>query len=475
MLHRARKLVKPFVPEPALRLYRSLWGLYTRLVTGLRRLRLAHWLAKNAPELHQRIFRKDLPVEVRRHLLNRLAGEPYQRLANPGHKSSPLEGDILFVTDNPLPDIVKAVIALKRVDAKLHCSLLLRSFTEQGDFVRRYFDRVEEYGFGVDLIRWLIEAKARVLFMRGSTGYQGLLSRIFFDGRFVFCSDLKITHADQDPEAMIAQAERFMLRHCDLILHSYPEEVTSWLKHKFQLNTQIAVIAHACVAELGPETRLPKLSSRDGALHLVWAAGPGRKIVPPRTADGVPVDFLEKIRTIVNQKVHFHFYLPFVDESNLPPYFREYFEFRRESAYYHIERAVSYDRLLVELTQYDWAVFHNTLFGDIPGEERYQMLPNGFFTYIQAGLPVLYSPTSPYYGRILERYGVGAGVSEAELHRLEEKLQSFPKDGLEERFRKAREDLAYDHQALYDLLFGPKIMSKAGNDSPRSKPASSEL
>ena len=125
MLHQLRNLVKPFIPEPARHLYH--WP-----ASELRCRRVTRWLERYAPEVHARFLRHDLPAGVRRDLLNRLSWEPYQRLLSHGRKGSPLEADVLFVTDSPVPDLVKAVIALKRVEPSLRCALLLHSFADQG-------------------------------------------------------------------------------------------------------------------------------------------------------------------------------------------------------------------------------------------------------------------------------------------------------------------------------------------------------
>ena len=205
---RLRDLARPLVPQPIKDLYH--WP----PVMG-RRLRGIPWLKRHAPEVYWRLRRPDLPKRLRDYLLNCIFTEPYSILAEPYRVGEPLDTDVLYVTDNPVPDIVKEVIALKRVDPSLHCSALVfltSAMERQGDLYRRHFDRVEPFYRVVELINWIRTARAKVVVPTRRSYREGILPRLFFDGRVVFRPvEFHMALGEDDPSAIFLLAERYLL------------------------------------------------------------------------------------------------------------------------------------------------------------------------------------------------------------------------------------------------------------------------
>ena len=110
--------------------------------------------------------------------------------------------------------------------------------------------------------------------------------------------------------------------------------------------------------------------------------------------------------------------------------------------------------MLVHFTKYDWAFFHlpKEKVNLYPGFDQFAI--NRFYAYVQAGIPIICSPYTPFVERLVKQYGIGISIPDEEIVNLRSHLENFPMDGLEQAFKLAQEELAFDHQTLHKLVFG---------------------
>ena len=464
---RFRDLARPLVPQPIKDLYH--WG---------QRLYGILWLKRHAPEVYWRLYRPDLPKRLQDYLLNRILNEPNSILAEPYRVGEPLDTDVLFVTDNPVPEMVKDIIALRRENPGLHCSVIVTTLIIQSKLYKRYFDQILFYKYGVDLINHLRRARAQVVVFARRGHWEGMLTRLFYDGKVIFRpGDLHTWLPGYDRQAVALLAERYLLERCEGVYHNYSPEVAEWLRDTMEIKGPLEFIPPACVPELGPAERLPKLSDRDGEYHIVYAASLGyQKEKGCISKDRGPMTTLDKFRAIASQGIHLHLFHPFLDESHTLPGMEPYFQLARESPYFHIERALPYEELLVELTKYDFGLSHATIDPRLPplptrfpihgfpknffiyeGAEvpcLIDHLPASFWTYVEAGLPIIGTPTQRFVSETIERNGLGLTIAESAMSMLRQRLQELNRKDLERQVLEARSRLILNHEKLCTLILG---------------------
>lgn len=420
------------------------------------------WLQSNAPEVYRRITRKEVPLPIQQHLLRHLASEPYRQLSKPNGRNHSLHTHLLYIAGGVTPDMIKDVIALRHCRSNLHCTLMAFGLGHVSELAQRYFDRIVLCQNHIDMIRRLLEFRADVCIVhhRGLTGSWTPLIRLFWDGRLIFRA--YPLHARSPRGVMIQQkldndinfvGEQYLLEHVDGIYHPYSDKAIDALRQEMNIRCSALTVRSECMLELGPFEHLKRLSEKDGEIHLVYAAGLSRRrngqLLGPSHSD-----HFEKWQTIVGQKLHLHVYVPQIITHQNKDGFEDYFRLAARSPYFHIETPLSYDRLLVELTKYDWA-FHHFDFDRYPLRAEFAYGgSNGFYTHIQAGNLLLCSPSQPLYAEIVKRYGIGLVIQTDQWGQLRECLEKFDRRPLEGNLKKAQKELTFDDKALFHLVFG---------------------
>lgn len=467
--------LKRLVPPPLRRVIsrrsarlRSLWSFeqLRRVSPGLARSierprirRFLDWIQRRAPDDYKRLKRKDLPDVVRQRVLRKFASAPYENLYVQTSAMQPIDTAVLYVTALAAPDVIKEVIALRRVTPDLHCTLLTASLGHVERLSRQYFDRVTFFSDLVGFVRWIKLARARVMILRltGGMGEFFVPARLFWDGRLIYRphgfavqakSLTDIGWPGWTGEEVFA-AEKFFVENVDGIFHFFSPAAAEQLRSDgVNITCPVETIYPACVSELGPHRQLEKLSEGTGEIHLVYAAG-----ISGRDASATAFQLWEKWRAIVSQGIHLHVYVAsgVWGESR----FVDYRQLAEDSSYFHLEDPVEFDDLLVALTQYDYALQHWDFRLRLvkPGFKYH--LSNNFWTYIQAGLPVVVSDTTPGQVELVSKHGIGVIVSEDAIGRLRPILERQDKAALDRRVMEAAGSVfQFQADALWKLVMG---------------------
>jgi hypothetical protein len=212
----------------------------------------------------------------------------------------------------------------------------------------------------------------------------------------------------------------------------------------------VAAIGPWVVPELGPESRLDKLSSKDGEIHLAYAAS----LVRPRApGSGLIGRSYEKWARVVDQGLHLHVYVPALAAGAVGDGYDEYHALAARSRFFHIERALPFDHLLTELTKYDWG-FHHFSVQDMPIRPGFGYLTNNLYGFVQARLPIITSSASVLSARLVEELGIGFSISDDDMGTLKRRLEDSPRGPLDRALARAQTALGFDRQGLHDLVFG---------------------
>ena len=207
------------------------------------------------------------------------------------------------------------------------------------------------------------------------------------------------------------------------------------------ISGEIKEISPACVDELGPNQPLPKLSASDGEPHVVF---PGDMIL----IDGEP-EHLANWRVMCAQGIHVHYHPPrpdWVSTSRSKPYW----EFERESDYFHIEETLDFEQALSTFTRYDWAYDHMSASRCHVNAGFEEVGPNLIFTFVQTELPLIIAADRDLrmVERMVDQFETGLIVSTADLATLRPRMDEALDDGMDVRLKKRREYFTFDREAL---------------------------
>lgn len=142
---------------------------------------------------------------------------------------------------------------------------------------------------------------------------------------------------------------------------------------------------------------LEKLSSDDDEIHIVYEG--------VLSLEGYRAPLLDLFKNIAKMGIHIHIY-----GIGAGDVLEKYGEFQKRSRFYHFHESLKHDRLMCEMTKYDYG-----LIPFIPPEEERDhfdtMLPNKVFDYLAAGLPVIV-PNSISMVRFVKEHGCGLILGE---------------------------------------------------------------
>ena len=398
-----------------------------------------------------RLQETEMPVKIRSHLLRRLLFSLVKAWLMGKHRAK-IETELLYITFHASPDMIKDIIALKRHNPSLNCTLLMHDFGHVEKLCHQYLDRVEVFSGEGEFVNFVRNCKAKVVIARRGNPYLVFLTRVLYTGRMIyrpyqFVSRYPLRTYSEDLYFM----EKYVMEHVQGVYHCYSQSAIRVLKGEMNFDCSVIVNRSECLTELTPARSLPRFSEEDGQIHIVYAAGISRKKSNTRIVGHS--NQLDKWRSLVGQGLHVHIYVAYPRSTDEEYGLKDYFDFASESPYFHIEEALPYDDLLVELTRYDWAFCHFS-FDRVPVRPGFEMGgSNGFYTHIQAGNPVICSPSIPLYADIVKKYDIGIVVRDTQMNEVRQRIEKFNPVELQENLVKARSELQVNTKQLSWMIW----------------------
>ena len=201
-----------------------------------------------------------------------------------------------------------------------------------------------------------------------------------------------------------------------------------------------------------------KLSSQDGAIHIVYAGG----IVNDPKWHNYPLyrSLLAAGRCLAAQGIHLTIYNA---SDATGEGFEAYLALDRESPCFHYHPGVAYADLKTVLPQHDfgWFCFDFSEARENPFFHKITM-GSKVFSYLEAGLPILISPEQEFMARLItEDLGIGLRLAFADLPKLGAMLASVSWEPVRERLREAQKRWTYEEhghrlRTFYETLAAPE-------------------
>jgi len=200
--------------------------------------------------------------------------------------------------------------------------------------------------------------------------------------------------------------ERSSFKNAEGDLHKGPEDELKLLGIKTK-NNDLQYLSGCMEEWLIKPDKNHKLSNEDGKSHLVYAGGPWV------TFNGW-ISFIDIIKKITSQKIHFHIFCPYNVRIN-----ESFKKIERENSYFHMHRPLRGKKLNEELSKFDYGIIPTFFDSDIVGENFKKItVATKIFTYLEAGIPCLVSKELQFSSKIVESNNMGLSITLGDLNKL---------------------------------------------------------
>ncbi len=432
---------------------------YLTRIAGFQNVPLKEYLTKFIEEYQKRLTIKDL----------------INRINNPSHKKK-----ILYVTSSPTFNMVRQSIYLRKNGYET--ILLMERNLSLTSFYEKYFDVVFVFSSIYTLYYILKKAKPYLVHVQGTTrnaNHFGILAKFFSKSKTVFnFYDIPSTTITEDEIATAGSlvggekvigldffSERFACEKCDGLIFGYSTEVRERLKSRYSINIPMLEF-HSYPCDEFISEGCDKYSDKDGKVHLVY----GGNVAPSRLPEQYFGDcqFHSLIDKITRQGIHFDIFVMDASLRRIKRAYGDYLLMSEENPLFRFKRGKPLDEVTKEFSRYDFGMmvydFYKGTFhkGTRIMEEHIPMrLADKFFTYLEAGLPILISEELRYGAMIVKEYEMGIVVSQKDLDNLSGIIKSYDREKLKANVKRAREELSMKRQIgrlidFYEQVVGNK-------------------
>lgn len=363
---------------------------------------------------------------------------------------------ILYVTSAPMYNLVRQSIYLRKEGYQT--ILLMETNISFITFLEKYFDIVYVFNSIYELSYILKEARPYVVHVQGATpssNHFGILAKLFSKSKVVFnFNDIPSTAiAQEDIESLWNNedvkldffSEKFACERCDGLIFSYSQEVEKKLKSRYSINSPMLEFhSYPCDEFMSEDSG--KYSDRDDRIHIVL----GGQVAPSHLSEKFNWDarYHDLIETLTGQGIYFDIYVP---ARKIKRDYGDYIRLSAENPLFGFHGGLLLDQATKVFSKYDFgslimtyddkedAVYNRKIYIE---EHKGMKLPDRFFTYLEAGLPILIKDDFLYGARLVKEYGIGIVVGRNELNNLTEVINSYDREKLRANVKRARQELS---------------------------------
>jgi glycosyltransferase involved in cell wall biosynthesis len=369
---------------------------------------------------------------------------------------------ILFVARHPTHDFLKASDYLRRQGT--YKTAILMFHPTLRPVMEEHFDAVWVYPSFYDLCAVLIKLHPWLIHAQGSSSFYPfpVLAKSMTDAPVIsqvmdVPSNAKPTqkhYADRGGSTEYALddfMQTYPYDHTDgVTIFNYQMSITDRLISGIAVPSPIIEFHNypSTTESIPPKTRQLK----NEGIHIVYAGAVEPSTLPrEHYAD---LQFHNLIRKITSQGLHFHLYpSPQYEASSLRRYLHEYIEIERVNSLFHYHDPVPPGQTAAELSQYHYGSLLYMLedideFDFVRMYEEAGGIGSKFFTYLEAGLPMIVSSHSTAPARIVQRYKNGIVIEESQLNQLSDNLASQDYEQMNSGVTQAQKSLSLENHAV---------------------------
>ena len=344
---------------------------------------------------------------------------------------------VLFIARHPTHDFVRISDALRKT-GEFETGILVLHPTLKA-MLHKHFDYVYVYPSMFDLAAVMTKLRPWLVQVQGSSAFYPFpfLARALMDTPLITTvmdipSIFKPNEAAYEgrggePDYVIDRTlERFPYSHSDgITMFNHKIEAGTSRREKWASDVPL-IEFHNYPEETATYSPRP-LPKSDDEIHIVYAGVIEPSSVPVKWyADLQLFSLIDKITA---QKLHFHVYpSPHYDIKRQRKRLSEYVTLETTNPFFHFHDPLPVDKIGEELVQYDYGamlfMFKEAGFDFLRVHAETGVIASKFFTYLQAGLPILVVDTAPEAARRVNEYGSGLVIREDELEELGVRLHN---------------------------------------------------
>jgi hypothetical protein len=244
------------------------------------------------------------------------------------------------------------------------------------------------------------------------------------------------------------EGERYCFEHSDGVLHKGDPNELKFIEGRLHKNLKIPYFQlnfiPPCTKEFIVQFNKNKLSKIDREFHVVFIGGFPTEVESARRMLGYFNDLLK-------QKIHIHTYLTFkhIPENQENSYLNDFFNKINKSKYFHTNKPVDAKAIISEISRYDFGLWVSSIGNKedkkINSESAFAT-GNKLSSYLEAGLPIIYSDELLFADRLLSSFGLKLPFNEESIKTIKKKLLGLNYKQLEKNIRKARKELSLEKQ-----------------------------
>jgi hypothetical protein len=252
------------------------------------------------------------------------------------------------------------------------------------------------------------------------------------------------------------KAERYCLENADGIVLKFQEDILDFYRQEgYGINAPYLCYLDYCDPDYFVEDARMERES-----HLVYAGA----VLPAKSPHETTGNnqFHDLVRILIGQGIYFHIY-PNIWQAKSPRYYACYGQISHESKYFKMHAPLPQPALQKEISKYTYGVQihdlsrtrHTRLFGE-------SSFGNKFFTYLEAGLPIIVSDNLKYNCDLAEGFGVGFRIGLRDLERISDRIGEADYGHLRKNVMAARAGPLNMHENVAKLTgFYDRIIQKA--------------
>jgi len=417
---------------------------YLARIVWFQKVPLKEYLTKFIEEYQKRVTVTDL----------------INKINSPSHKKK-----ILYVTSAPTFNMVRQSIYLRKCGYET--ILLMERNLSLTSFYEKYFDLVFVFNSIYTLYYILKEANPYLVHVQGTTrnaNHFGILAKLLSKCKVIFnFYDIPITTIAKGEDIVSAGkelvdagdtggsaeevkldlfSERFACERCDGIIYSYAPRVEEILKNRYRIRSPMLEF-HSYTCDEFMRNNSRKYSDEDGKIHLVYGGHVSPSNMPKKFRGDT--QFHSIIEKLIRQGICFDIYILDARWRKIRREYADYIRMSENNPLFNFKQGMILENSTREFSKYDFGAmiypFDKEML--IKDTEHAQMrLPDKFFTYMEAGLPILISEESQYGAKLVREYEMGIVVSQKDLDNLHKIIDRYDREKLKANVKRAREELS---------------------------------
>jgi hypothetical protein len=323
---------------------------------------------------------------------------------------------IVFVAYYPYAAIARKSIIL-RENGNCYTTLIACCVREDSESLR-FFDQVYEVNDYQELLTILESTGAKAINLTIHPwifGVLGIETKLKNNTRVVIDVNDSYLFIAKNSDILECQFEKEILRKANAFVHKMPGKAIAELRDTWQLDTPDYLVHSLPLKGLFRDSAYYDCKHK---AKLVFAGG----LMPPAIAKKRGHEnhlFHRLIKMLPYDKIEFSIYLNKTSRNFFLEEYDDYFRLDRENQHFTFREGVPLYKLAEEISGYHFGLYYENFNASSYNPKHFQYnMATKFFSYLEAGLPVLVHSKAAYMKSYVEQHQLGIVYDQDKLDQV---------------------------------------------------------